>query len=374
MAKAKLNHSSSTVLSSIGFQDWHCHADRAFTFDAKYFAHQGPLEGFIDASLPVKQITVGVLHDKKGLAYSEKSLEERMRRVIDQKRAAGEVRLNLITDCSPDIEGRAFEVALKLRREYAKKHYDIHVGAYPIFGFKTRNSDRQKHLESLAKRAQFLVGLPERDHRPWNPNRIGFDGHLATLLEIAVDNRIPVQVHVDQTNNPEENGTERLIDAVHWLITSRLPESRRPKVQAVHVISPSGYDEPRYERLARGLKENGIDVICCPRAAASMRQPRHANGPTRSSIARVKYLLLSGVKVYLGTDNIKDLFMPLPLTPLLVREIDSLADAERYYNVNVLSKIARGEKLNETDLDSVAKNLAGDYEAFGWKFPTFNRH
>jgi len=294
--------------------------------------------------------------------------------LIEQKIAAGEVLIKLIVDCSPDIEGRAFEVALELREKYAEQGYIIEVGAYPIFGLKTRDSDRQKHIEQLAKRAQFLVGLPERDHRPWNPQRIGFDGHLATLLEIAVDNHLPVQVHVDQTNNPEENGTERLIEAVRYLSTSRLPEARRPKVYAVHVISPSGYDEPRFERLARGLKENNIGVICCPHAAASMRQPRQVAGPTRSSCARVRYLLLSGVEVRFGVDNVNDLFMPLPLSPLLVREIDAVADMERYYNVNVLSKVARGETLNETDLDSITRNLYGDYDAQGLPFPKFNRH
>ncbi|MBX4192048.1 hypothetical protein KW798_01000 [Candidatus Parcubacteria bacterium] len=359
------------ALSSEGFQDWHCH-DRAFTYDAKYFEHQGPLEGFIDAALPVKQITVGVLH--RGLAYTKENLEERLTWLIEAKMKAGEKRLNLIADCSPDIEGRSFETCLKLRQKYKRKKYDIHVGAYPIFGFKTRNSDRQRLIEKLAKRAQFLVGLPERDHRPWNKQRIGFDGHLATLIGIAIDNQIPVQVHVDQTNNPAEDGTERLIQAVRYLSTSSLPEAKRPKVAAVHMISPTGYDEQRYERLTWGLLENNIDVICCPRAAASMRQPRHLSGPTRSSIARVKYLLHAGVRVYLGTDNINDLFMPLPLSPLLVREIDSLADQERYYNIAVLSKIAHGEKLNETDLDSIRANLTRDYEAWGWKLPSFNRH
>ena len=337
-----------TAISSEGFEDHHCHGDRAFTFNAKYFTHQGPFENFIDASLPVKQITVGVLH--RGLAYTTESLRQRMTWLIEMKVAAGERRLNLITDCSPDVEGRAFEVALELRKKYQKK-IDIHVGAYPIFGFKTRDSDRQKHIEKLAKRAQFLVGLPERDHRPWNPKRIGFGGHLATLLEIGIDNQIPIQVHVDQTNRPDENGAEQLIEAVRYLITNRLPESKRPKVWAVHDISPSGYDEPRYERHVWGLKENNIGVICAPHAAASMRQPRHVSGPSRSSIARVRYLAYAGIDVRLGTDNINDLFMPLPLSPLLVREIDSLADAERYYNVSVLSKIARAERLNETDFE-----------------------
>lgn len=372
MAAAKKEPLLPTSIPSKGFEDWHCHGDRTFTFDAKYFAHQGPLEGFIDASLPVKQITVGVLH--RGLAYTRESLRQRMTWLIEQKIAAGETRLNMIVDCSPDIEGRAFEVALELRKKYARKNYAIHVGAYPIFGFKTRDSDRQKHLEELAKRAQFLVGLPERDVRPWNPARVGFDGHLATLLGIAADHKLPVQVHVDQTNRPDENGTERLVEAVRWLYTSSRHESERPKVYAVHMISPSGYDEKRYERLVQGLKENAIDVICCPRAAASMRQPRNVEGPTRSSVARVRYLLLAGIRVYFGTDNIQDLFMPMPLSPLLKREIDAIADLERYYNINVLSKLARGEKLNETDLDSIARNVAGDYEAWGWEMPKFNRH
>lgn len=369
MLKTKSDFCPPVPLSSKGFEDWHCHGDRAFTFDAKYFAHQGPLEGFIDASLPVKQITVGVLH--RGLAYTKESLEQRMTYLIEQKRLARETRLNLIVDCSPDIEGRAFEVALKLRAKYNKLGFRIDVGAYPIFGFKTRNSDRQKHLEKLAKRAQFLVGLPERDHRPWNPQRIGFDGHLATLLEIGVDNQIPIQVHIDQTNTPEENGAERLIEAVRYLITNRLPESKRPKVWAVHDISSAAYDEVRYAKKTWGFKENNIGVICAPHAAISMRQPRHKMAPTHNSITRMRYQLYAGIDMRVGTDNINDLFMPLPLSPLLMREIDALASAERYYNTSVLSKIACGEKLNETDRDSIERSLAGDYDAWGlphtWK-------
>src|ERR1019366_32014 len=179
-----------------GFSDAHCHIDRAFTFDDKFFSHEGSLTEYIDSSLRVKQSSVGVLH--RGEAYSEESLWYRMQRVITAKIGAKEVSVNAIVDCSPEIEGRAFEVALKMRKEF-KEDFEINVGAYAIFGFESFDSERQKHLASLAPRAQFLVGLPERDEG----HSVGFDGHLAILLDTAYYHQIPLQVHVDQTGDPE---------------------------------------------------------------------------------------------------------------------------------------------------------------------------
>ena len=192
-----------------------------------------------------------------------------------------------------------------------------------------------------------------------------YEDHLAILIDLAIEHQIPLQVHVDQTNTPEEDGTERLIEAVRWKITASLPEKRRPRVWAVHAIF-SGHSEERRTRIIHGLAENNIGVICCPHAAISMRQRRDKTAPIHNCIAPVRELLSGGVEVRLGTDNIRDLFMPLPASPLLMREIDVLASSIRYYNESVLGKIARGERLNETDLDSINKSLDGDYEAFGW--------
>jgi cytosine deaminase len=348
-----------------GIIDNHCHLDRAFTFREEFFAHEGGLNAYIDAPLAIKQVATGVLH--KGPAYTNESLDARMREVVLAKVAAGEKVLYAVVDCSPDIDGRAFRAALKLREEFADR-IDIRVGAYPIFGFKSFGSDRQTHLEELAASAQFLVGLPERDTRPGHT--VGFDGHLSILIELAIKHRLKLQVHVDQTNHPNEDGTEQLVEAVRWLITSRVPVEKRPRVSAVHVISPTSYCEDRFWNLVRGLKRNDIRVISCPRAAASMLQIPSVQVPMHNSVARVPELLLAGIEVGFGTDNISDLFMPTPTSPLLAREAGEefgiAQDLFRLYDETVYWKLMRGIPLNETDLGRVELNVKGKYAAAGW--------
>ncbi len=332
------------------------------TFKPEFFEHEGGLQAFIDAPLPRKQIITGILH--RGKAYGRTSLVDRMTLLFEAKISAGEKVVNAVVDCSPDIKGRAFEVALELRKKY-EKQITINVGAYPIFGFKDRGSDRHLHLKELASRAQFLVGLPERDER--SDHTVGFNGHLAILIELAIELKIPLQVHVDQTNTAEEDGTKKLVQATRWLVNSRLTSADRPQIWAVHMVSPSSYDENRFKRLLDGLRETNIGVVVCPHAAISMRQMRNKTAPIHNSVARVRELILAGIEVRLGTDNINDLFMPRPYDVLLSREIDVLASSLRYYDDNVLGKLARAERLNETDKDSVARSISGDHDAYGWQ-------
>jgi cytosine deaminase len=364
------------VKQSEGYFDAHCHLDRANTGEDIYFSHKNVGADFYrEAPLSVKQDATGDLHE--GPAYeTEEVLYERMKKVVLAKIAGGETRLNAIVDCSPDIDGRAFRMALKLREEF-QDQIEINVGAYPIFGFKTFGWIRQTHLEELASQAQFLVGLPERDARDDPDNNVGFDGHLAILFDLSLkigrDQKkkpLPIQVHVDQTGRSDEHGTEDLVEAVRWNFTSRLPLEDRPKVSAVHVISPNFYSQDRRWDLIGGLKRNNIDVVCCPRAALSMRQNPSHEGPMRNSIAPVKELLVAGVNVSFGTDNINDMFMPLPKSPLLTREIGEehgvIFDAIRFYDAAVIDKLARGKRLNQVDRLRVEESLKGDYAAAGW--------
>ncbi len=352
----------SAFMGGEGFCDTHIHADRVGTYEDHYFKDGGGLNVYVDAKLWVKQDALGVLH--RGDAYSEKELRARMSAIIEMKIAAKETRAGFIVDCSPDLDGRAFRVACELRKKYAKK-ITINVAIYPIFGIKTLNSDRWQHLKELAPHAQFIVGLPERDARGDHP--VGFEGHIALLYELALKYQIPLDVHVDQTNTPEERGTQRLIEAIRTLSSSVEP-TKRPEVWAVHALF-GGKEDEEVVSIINDLQNLNIGVKCCPHAAVGMRQMRNHLGPTRSSIAPVRECLVVGVPVQLGTDNTRDLLMPIPELPVLIREMDTLASALRYYDKNVLWKLARCEPLNATDRASVAQNLARDYEAFGMPNP-----
>lgn len=339
--------------------DAHVHLDRAWTAEDKYWEHARiSIREVRGWSLALKQRAVGKLH--LGLAYAHDELYERMKAILEAKIVAGENEVWACIDTSPDIKLVAFDCALKLRDEFAGQ-LDLKVGGYPIFGFKTFGSDRHELIKEAAKRAQFLVGLPERDCAP--EHTVGFDGHLQLLFEIAHENHLPVHIHVDQANDPRESGTEMLIEAVRWLGSPQVEGANGPTVWAVHVISPSAYDEERFNRLVDNLVKYNIGVIVCPHAALSMRQLRPIVARTHNSIARVRELLAAEVPVRFGTDNIGDIFVDFK-RPDLARELELIGSAIRFYDEVIWGKIARGEPLDDVDLHTLQRSLEEDEEVF----------
>lgn len=341
------------------FVDAHCHLDRALTAVDSYWSHARlSVEAMMQAPLKLKQSAMGKLH--MGAAYEKEELKRRMTEVVRIKAAAGEGTVFACIDTSPDLGLSAFETALEVKSELADV-IDLKIGAYPIFGFKTYGSDRYQLLREACPLADFLVALPERDDRDGH-REVGFDGHTRLMLELAQEFKKPVHFHLDQANVPTECGTETLIEAVRWLGSPDLGDNR-PSVWAVHVISPSCYDEERFRRLCERLLEYRIGVIVCPHAAISMRQIRTAHSPVHNCIARVREMLALGIPVGLGTDNIGDIFVGLR-RPDLGREIEMIQSAVRYYDEVMWQKIARGLPLDDVDISRLEQSLEEDKLVF----------
>ena len=64
-----------------------------------------------------------------------------------------------------------------------------------------------------------------------------------------------IHFHTDQRNEPSESGTEQVIDAIREF-GGPPAEAGDPKLWVVHMVSPSTYDEERFNRLAEGLLED----------------------------------------------------------------------------------------------------------------------
>lgn len=177
---------------------------------------------------------------------------------------------------------------------------------------------------------------------------------------MAISLKKPVHIHVDQQNIQYEDGTERFLKVAREL---KLPVdySEEPKVWLVHVISPSTYSEDRFDAMLKGLADLNIGVICCPSAAISMRQVRQITSPTYNSIARVLEMLAAGIHVRLGSDNICDITSPAGSVDLL-DEVFVLCNALRYYDIEVLAKLAAGVVLNQNDISRLKIHLVKDSE------------
>lgn len=343
-----------------GYLNAHAHFDRAGTLDNKYLEHCGttPLSAS-SVPLRVKQTLTGELH--KGPAYEAKDLKARMARCLKLAAATQTKRVISFIDATPDLQGAAIRAAVELREGF-KDIVDFSIAAHPIFGFKTDSKlpkSRWKTFEEACAIADIIGALPERDNRPGS---IGADEHIRRVLGLGKNLRKEVHVHVDQDNDPRQNQTLDLIQAVRWIGSPEIPEQECPTVWLIHAISPSAYSEEKFKEMLDGLKKYQIGIICCPRAALSMRQLRSLNAPIHNSVARLLEMALAGIPIRIGTDNIADMYIPTSSGNILY-EMLVLADALRFYDVEVMAKWASGTPLNESDLDRIRRHLAEDVKA-----------
>src|SRR5262245_24000604 len=337
-----------------GMFNAHLHLDRAGTLDDVYMEDAG--HRVLEAShisLHKKHSLITELH--KGRAYESNDLDERVNAYLDVMIAVNTTRADTLVDVTADgVDLSALRAMLKIKRRRVKD-IDMRVGAYSPLGFTDAEPQRWELLVEGAEQADFIGSLPEADDILEYPCNIGFYEHCKRVLLLSQKLNKLVHVHVDQRNEPTECGTEQLIRAVREFGAPR-SLSGEPMVWAIHLISPSTYEEARFSKLLEGLVECNIGVITCPSAALGTRQYRPVKTPTYNSIPRVLEMIAAGVHVRLGSDNIADICSP-STTANLIDEVFILSAALRFYNPPILAKLAAGLMLDEAERDFVKQHL-----------------
>jgi len=328
-----------------GYHNAHLHLDRSNTL--------GTHTATGHLSLPQKHGLISEIHG--GPDYQDQRLTARMAQSLDVMVGCNTHRADSVIDVTADGLGlRALETAKRLSQSRATE-IDFRCAVYSPLGFKDSEPDRWALIEEGAKLADFVGCLPERDDRIDYPDHIGFEECCRRMLDLARRHDMDVQVHVDQTNHPNENGTERLLDVIEQERLS-FGGGAIPKIWAVHMISPSCYPEPQWAELVDRLHAAHVGVICCPSAALGMRQLRGVMTPSGNAIARVLELCAAGIQVRLGSDNLADMLSP-STTANLTDEVFLLSAALRFYNVDILAKLACGVPLTSADRALLKEHL-----------------
>lgn len=176
------------------------------------------------------------------------------------------------------------------------------------------------------------------------------------MLDLARRTGKMLHVHTDQINSAGEDGTERLIAVLRREGGALAAPDGQPLVCAVHMISPSTYDDARWDRFVGGLRDMNIGVISCPSAAVGMRQLRSISSPTYNSIPRILELAAAGVPIRLGSDDVADMCSP-STTANLMEEVFTLTSAIRYYQPDILAKFATGLPLDDGERSLIRQHL-----------------
>lgn len=335
-----------------GFHNAHVHLDRANTLDDGFVDH-GRVQVLESShiSLQKKHKLIASVHE--GPAYDPENLDARVRATLDVMVGAGTRLVDTMVDVTPDRVGTsALDQIMGIARDYGNR-LTLRAAAYTPLGFRDDEPERWRVFEEGVKSADFIGCLPEADDVDDYPENIGFEEHCVRMLDLARTTGKMLHVHTDQLNIPQENGTERLIEVAR---REGVLEGDEPQVWAVHAISPSTYDDARWEAYVEALLETNIGIISCPSAAIGMRQLRPIMTPTYNSIVRVLELAAAGVPIRMASDNIADMCSPTT-TADLTDEVFMLSAALRYYKVEILAKFAAGVPLTDDERAALREHL-----------------
>lgn len=258
------------------------------------------------------------LYDHLKATYTMESLVARMSRCLEILIAQGVTYCRTLVDADSTVQLLPIRAALEVRKLYAGRII-LEIGVQPLQG--VLNLEARKYFDDACAMADYIGGLPSKD-RP-TP-----EAHIEHLLRLARELNKPVDVHVDQENNPDENETEMLA-----VMTEQYGLGGR--VNAIHSISVSAKQPRDQRRILDMLKDSGVGVIVCPSAGISMKSlPKDA--PLHNSIAPVPAMLDAGITVSMGIDNMADLFMPLADGDLWF-EARLLMEACRFYDLEAVA-------------------------------------
>jgi len=292
-----------------GFASYHAHFDKAYLITP---------DNLKMSMVDMQKKWALYKHLKE--TYTKENLIERISRGVQTMIDQGATHCRTLIDADSTIRTLGVEAAIEVKKKF-KNQIVFEVGVQPLQGVLDEESFEQ--FEKACSMADVVGGLPSKD-RP-TPEK-----HLDVIMKIAREQNKRLDVHVDQENNPFENETE-------MLARKTIEHGLEGRVSAIHAISVSAKPVSEQDRIIKLLKDAGVSVIVCPSAALSMRQ-LEMQGPLHNSIAPVPKLLDAGVPVYLGVDNVYDLFMPLVDGDMWF-ESRLLMEACRFYDIDLVAKL-----------------------------------
>ena len=186
----------------------------------------------------------------------------------------------------------AVDALLELRGELAP-WIDLQLVAFPQSGFYRHASARDNLIRALDRGVDVVGGIPHFE-------RTMADGaaSVKALCEIAAERGLPVDMHCDETDDPNSRHVETLACE-----TQRL--GLQGRVAGSHLTSMHSMDNYYVSKLLPLMREAGLSAIANPLINIVI-QGRHDTYPKRRGMTRVKEMVAAGIPVALGHDCVMD--------------------------------------------------------------------
>lgn len=204
------------------------------------------------------------------------------------------------------------EMMLRIKKRWSEL-IDIEIVAFPQEGI-MKNPEILDSLRSAIELGVDVIGgIPAIENSSTDSRK-----HIEHIFNLAVEFNLPVDMHIDESDNPKSRTLEMLAEIT---IDTRWQN----RVCAAHCCSLASQDDMYAQKVINLVSRAGITIITNPTANLVL-QGRDDRQPIRRGITRVKELLQAGVNVTCGNDNLRDAFYPFGQGDMLeVAFITSLA-------------------------------------------------
>jgi cytosine deaminase len=259
--------------------DLHVHADRAFARGPR------PARSLADAIDLVREIK---------LASSEDDVRRRAQRLFETALAHGTQRVRTHVDVDELIGRRGLHGVLAARDAVAGR-VDVEVVAFATAYADPTTPDGVARLRAAADEGADLLGGVPRFHA--DPV-----ASVHRILDLAAELGLRVDLHVDETSEPDGAVLEALADAT-------LDRGLAGRVTASHTCALATLEPAAAARTIDKLARARITVVALP-ALNLFLQGRGDATPRVRGLTLVRELLAAGVDVRFASDNVRDVFYP----------------------------------------------------------------
>jgi cytosine deaminase len=228
---------------------------------------------------------------------TKEDIKQRARKVIDWFVANGITRVRTHININTSYESLTGLEAMVELREEVSDIIEIQLGSFPIDCLMTTGDRHQVDLyeESLKRGIDVVGGVPHKEY-----TREDGIKHVKTVVDLAEKYDLPLDLHIDETDDPQSRFTE-------VLASEALKRGIGDRTTASHTTAMHSYSNAYADKLIRLIADSGMSVVTNPMSNAVL-QGRYDDYPRRRGHTRINALREAGVPVAIGQDDIGDHF------------------------------------------------------------------
>jgi cytosine deaminase len=266
-----------------GLVDAHVHLDKAYVLAA--LEQRGASPAGISSAIAATK----ALRAELGPGMIRPGMERLLDEMVRDGTVAARAHVEVDVDSDPAVVG--------LHREALVEHPDIRV---ELVAFPQNGTSHDRHAASWMERAledgcSVVGGCPYADVDPL--------AHLDLVFSLAADRGLPVDLHLDLTDDPDAAQVDLVLPYVQ-----RFGLEGRTTVG--HMTALSGFSPPRLRRTVDQLRDLAVSVVVLPTTDLWL-SGRTRGRPGVRGVAPVRTLLDAGVAVALASNNHQNAFTPV---------------------------------------------------------------